>query len=167
MKKLTLSWKIREYLQYKKSTRFGIRTLIFHQFHLCKVWIYIFYQAFLNFVWGKYVNQFWLPYKKWLSICRFNFRLHRLKLLHSFNSWTKFHLNLKNAITLILRKIQNPITFEHLLRFQTKIKESNNVSFIYSYEELFGSKFEFRGTWSDNALFLKNSNMFVGNFISI
>ena len=67
----------------------------------------------------------------------------------------QFHLNLKNAVTLILRKIQNPIKFEHLLRFQTKIEKSNYVSFIHSYEEVFGSKFEFRGTWSENALFFE------------
>ena len=47
--------------------RIGIRTLLPHQFYLCIVQYYVFYQAFLNLtysVWRKYINQSWPPHKK-------------------------------------------------------------------------------------------------------
>ena len=56
-----------------------------------------------------------------------------------------------------LRKIQNPIQFKPLLRFQPKQKKPNYPNSIYNYAELFGSKFEFRETLSVIALFEKNS----------
>ena len=46
--------------------RIVIRTSLSHQFYLCKVQGYIFYQVFFNFtnsLLGKHVNQFWLPHK--------------------------------------------------------------------------------------------------------
>ena len=43
-----------------------------------------------------------------------------------------------DAITSILRKIQNPIKFEHSLRFP--IEKLNYSDFIYNYKELFNSE---------------------------
>ena len=60
-------------------------------------------------------------------------------------------------MTLILRKIQNPIKFEPLPRCWPNLN-TTLLDFIYNYEELFGSKFEFCGTWTENALFRKIQN---------
>ena len=54
---------------------------------------YIFYKSFLNSansLWGKHVNQSWLPHKERLVICCFNFRLYMLKRRHYVYSCTTF-----------------------------------------------------------------------------
>ena len=85
-----------------ENMRIGIRTLLPHQFYLCKVTF--FYQAFLNStnsLSGKYVNKFWLSHKGRFLIRGFNFRFYRLKCVHYFHSCTKFQLNLKNFVKLM------------------------------------------------------------------
>ena len=69
-------------MTFQKRIRIGIRTLLPHQFYLCKVQNCIYYQAFLKFtnsLWGKYVNQLRLPHKERLLICGFHFRPYTLK----------------------------------------------------------------------------------------
>ena len=61
-----------------------------------------------------------------------------------------------NAISSILRKAQNPIKFESFSNFG-QIEKLYYLDFIYNHEGLFGSKREFHGTCSGNALFSKNS----------
>ena len=105
----SLTCKISLAVHYKdherKSMRFGIRTFLPHQFYLCNVQSYIFYQAFLDFfyslIWGKYINKSWLLYKRRLLIRNLDFRLYRLKRLHYFHSFTKFQRNLKNPAKLM------------------------------------------------------------------
>ena len=80
-------------VQFEKRMRIQILTLLQHQFYLCKVQSYIFYQAFLNFtnsLWRKYVNKIWPLHRGRLLICGYNFRLYKRNCLYCFHSYTKF-----------------------------------------------------------------------------
>ena len=80
--------------------------------------------------------QFWT-----LQAWKFTTLLFKYKILAQFKKFHKL-----DAITSISRKIKNHIKFQ----------KPNYPDFIYNYEELSGSKREFRGTWSENALFFQN-----------
>ena len=62
---------------YKRACKLEFAHCFLINFTHAKYKVEFFYQAFLNFtnsLWGKYVNQFWLPHKGRLLICGFNFR---------------------------------------------------------------------------------------------
>ena len=78
---------------------------------------------FTNSLWGKYINESWLSHKERLD--------------------TSFQLNEKFKSYKI--RTTSPI----LVKFENQTKYINS---IYNYEELFGLKLEYRGTWSETAL---------------
>ena len=55
-------------------------------------------------------------------------------------------------------KNSKPIKLEPFFSNFSQIQKSNHLDFNYNYERLFGSKLEFRGTRSQNALFQKIQN---------
>ena len=60
-----------------------------------------------------------------------------------------------DAITSVLRKIQNPIKFERVLRCRLKLKTELPKFYLQLWRTIFGSKLEFRETRSETARFSK------------
>ena len=80
--------------------RIGIRTLLPHQFYLCNVQSYMFYEAFLNFtnsLWRKYVNQSWLLHKDFWYVYIIFIRVKKISFIYKSCK--------VDAIPSILRKI--------------------------------------------------------------
>ena len=109
----------------KEFMRIQMSTLFYHQLIYAKC-NYIFYQAFFyftNFLWKKYVHQYWLPHKKRLLICVviiINFaglKLCITSFLYKTLAQSKKTRKV-DAVTSILRKIPNSIKLEPLLRFR-------------------------------------------------
>ena len=57
----------------------------------------------------------------------------------------------------ILNFSKNSKSYEIFFSDPGQIQKRNNLDHIYNDKELFGSKFKFRETWSETAIFSKNS----------
>ena len=120
--------------------RIGIRTL-FHQLYSCKVQVTAFIKHFL------------ISPTLYKGSTLINFGFLTKEDFRSVVSILDFR-DLNVCIT--FTHIQHFVKFEPFLRIQLNLK-TKLPRFYLHFEELFGSKLKIRGSWSENALFSKNT----------
>ena len=151
------------YAKYKRM-RIGIFTELPHQLYLCKVQSYIFLSFFIKLNFTDFTNFDFLILVNEDLICGYNFRFKRLKCLHCRHSYANSLIYYKipyswcNNVNFTKNSISYKIrTFPPI---SAKFLKENYWHFVYNYGEVFGSKLEFRGAWSENALLSKNSKFY-------